>query len=382
MSPLGTVPSLDPRGRYRPRPALVRIGEVTLGWGLFGYILKILDAVSRGETAVDIYRFLPRFLGFVASPIFSTALIATGFLLLWRFAKASETSSLSRIIHPITKQPFVRPIYPAFRRAGITLGIALCTALIVWGAYQTRLRVLVIPPTPLPFVLSPPPVPKDALTRRRLQGKAGTVPLPSVPIKPVDSAPSLPLAKGDVSASAVPSTTPNKTAAAPVVIPMPSQPIPKPPIENKATIQPTATIAGHAVSASDKAGSLYVSLRLSESTGYRGLLDDKSVAAVKAALDKTGKISVFLGGYDIGLPSGGRRYGIGGLGLGKSKTIYYFDKTLGDACAAVQRIVLAVIGTPVGCVFYAIPPAPSDPNDMNFQRDFWLASGLDMEIVL
>ncbi len=133
---------------------------------------------------------------------------------------------------------------------------------------------------------------------------------------------------------------------------IPSSSASRPFSENKGAGQPTASIGGKALSASDKApGTLYVSVRLAEVSRYRGTFDEQSVDAVKIALEQTKKISVFTGAYDIG-KSSGRRYGIGGIAPSKARTIFYFDKTLDNTCAAVQRTIAAVIGMAMECQFF------------------------------
>jgi hypothetical protein len=144
---------------------------------------------------------------------------------------------------------------------------------------------------------------------------------------------------------------------------------------------PSASIGDKSISASDKAeGTLYISIKLSDISQYHGSLDEKSIKAVKLALEQTHKISVFIGNYEIGTT--GRRYGIGNLGGGYARTVYYFDKSLGGSCAAVQAIVAGVIGMPMSCVLTPGPPRDPDPNALNLQADFWSVSGLDMEVVL
>jgi hypothetical protein len=141
---------------------------------------------------------------------------------------------------------------------------------------------------------------------------------------------------------------------APVIIPIPDhQPIPKSP-ENSA--QPTADIGGQPVRANDKPpGTLYVSVRFSEVTRYRGTLDENTTRdAVKVALEKTGKIKVFLGNNAIGRP-GQRRYGVGNLAPDKRQTVYYFSKTLEDACTAIKGIISGVIGAAMECTLIAPP---------------------------
>ena len=211
--------------------------------------------------------------------------------------------------------------------------------------------------------------------------KAPTATKPAAPVNPIPkhtSSPARVLPPHTEKTTEKPST---KTAK--VVIPIPDRPAPPKPAGNNGASRPTATIGGKEVRASDKVpGTLYASIKLADFNQYRGTLDNKSVDAVKTALEATGKITVFLGTFEVGTTTGVRSYGIGGLGAAKARSVNYFDKSLESACDAVQMIIEGVIGTPMHCVFLDVGPAPSDPNEVNFQRDFWVASGLDMEITL
>jgi hypothetical protein len=354
----------------------VRASETVLAFGIGQYLLRLLNMVGKGESAMDIYKHLPQVLGVVAHPAFPGFLIVSGFLLLWKFAKQSEAVGPSQIVHPYTKQPFVPPIYPAFRRAGWACAVALCLAIPVWAWYKTPLRSYAFVEKQVPSSARLHiPGPPDLVNKSGRHDKPRSPNHGSLPLPATNPSPGTPTQKADVK-------TPDKAPPPPpIVIPIPDrQTIPRPP-ENIA--QPIATIGGKSLRASDKtSGTLYVSVRIGEPSTYRGLVDEKGTEAVKAGLEKTGKITAFLGGYDVGTSPGSRRYGIGGLGFGKSGSVYYFDKKLDGACAAIQKIVSDIVGRPMVCTFVEPPAAPNDPNEISFQRDFWLASGLDMEIVL
>ena len=169
----------------------------------------------------------------------------------------------------------------------------------------------------------------------------------------------------------------------PVVIPVPPQTTPRPPVENKSAKPLVARIDGQIVSAADKApGTLYVSLMISSITRYRGGTEKTTTDAVVAALKQTGKISVFLatGGAYL-LYVNDQNFGAG-LSPGGARTIYYFDKTLDNSCSAVKTILSNIVG-PLDCAYREIP-VPTDPNNlgMSLAHDFWVTSGLDMEVVL
>ena len=204
-----TVPKLEPRGRHRPRVGIVRASEVMLGTGLFGWMLRLLDTVGRTESAIDIYKFLPRFLAFAANPLFQGVLIVSGFLLLWRFAKSSAQVSKSQIVHPETKLPFEHPIYPAFRHAKWTLAISAVAALSVWLIYRSSVHsYLLVDSLPLPEFHAPSPSPP--------------VPVIGSPKKPqpvsptvVDQSPARPLPHPQVESSNQTSNQPAAQAAQP-----------------------------------------------------------------------------------------------------------------------------------------------------------------------
>lgn len=144
-----SVPMLHPRGRNRPRPAIVRASVVILGYGIFGWALRILDWAGRGETAIDVYRLFPRFLSFAANPLFQGCLIVLGFVLLWKYAQASAKISHSQLVHPETKLPFEHPVYPAFRRAAWTLAVSVLLAGGVFALFKNPARsYLVSAPSP------------------------------------------------------------------------------------------------------------------------------------------------------------------------------------------------------------------------------------------
>ncbi|MGC2110954.1 MAG: hypothetical protein WA655_15640 [Candidatus Korobacteraceae bacterium] len=116
------------------------MGEAILGFGIFGWAIRILDLVGRAEVAVDLYRLLPKFLLFAENPAFQAALIAIGFLLLWKYTQSSTRVSQSQLVHPVTKLPFEHPVYPAFRRALFTFVVSIAFALTVFAVLTNPLR--------------------------------------------------------------------------------------------------------------------------------------------------------------------------------------------------------------------------------------------------
>lgn len=150
------VPSMEPRGRYRQRPLIVHLGEFLLGYGILSNALRLLDLFGRGESIMDVYKFLPKIVDFIGSGWFSSVTMLLGFLVLWRFARASERVTGNVLIHPYTKQPLVKPIYPAFKRACVASAIALPLALGIWCWYKIPLKsyfiaeVLILPKYPPP----------------------------------------------------------------------------------------------------------------------------------------------------------------------------------------------------------------------------------------
>ena len=141
-----------------------------------------------------------------------------------------------------------------------------------------------------------------------------------------------------------------------------------------------ASIDGQTIRAANKSpGTIYISIRLSEVTSYRGTVDQSTVSTVANALEKAGHVSVFkvMSSYDLNTQN--RSYGLN-ITPARARTIYYFDTATESSCTAVKSIVSAIIGM-IDCMYYSIPVS-TDPNELNLQRDFWLSSGLDMEVVL
>jgi hypothetical protein len=108
---------------------------------------------------MNAYKLLPRALRFVEHPLFSVVLIVAGFSLLAVFARASEKAKLSQLVHPVTKQPLVNPMYPAIRRATWAFLASLVAALGISLYYKTPVHSYVVIER-LPLSLRHPSVPE------------------------------------------------------------------------------------------------------------------------------------------------------------------------------------------------------------------------------
>ena len=164
----------------------------------------------------------------------------------------------------------------------------------------------------------------------------------------------------------------------PIIISVPDRPAtPKPPARDQP--EPIATIGELTVKASEKpSGTLYATAQFIPHHVYRGTFNTKSLETAKTILERTGKMTVFLGSYQVGISPGTRR-GVGPLGQ-QPTTIYYFDKALSDACASVEKILTAEFGT-FECVLREWTPPPFNPRNPNPIEDFYRTTGLDMEII-
>jgi hypothetical protein len=142
-----------------------------------------------------------------------------------------------------------------------------------------------------------------------------------------------------------------------------------------------AKIGNKVISANGKApGELYVTVHMLQGSIYRGTIDQGKVDAVVASLEKAGKVLVFVGGYMLTVS--GKEYGAGaGFAPASSRGVYYFDPALESTCKSVQAVVAEVIGE-IPCIKARSPEPTKDPNEYSVQSDFWIASGLDMEIWL
>jgi hypothetical protein len=367
---------MEPRGVPPPRPAIVRAGEVILGFGFSGIIFKVLDYVGRWDSAVEIYKALPHFLESGLFLALSVCLMVAGFIILLLFAKASEKVTPFQIVHPVTKLPVSQTRYLEFRRYRRAFIIALCASVTVWLCYQTRLRLLVVKQLP-PSFPNAPSVPTGILAFIHPLDKPADLPKPPAPERTQPPVANSPRKSNVPDAGAVAANVP---PLPPVVIPVPNPPESKPPSGKAAPRELTAHIGSKVIRGSDKApGTLYVSVILTGTTKYHGTFDDKAVSDVMAALEKTGKIAAFTGSKTLLVNPGQQRYGVG-LGNDAPETIEYFNKNLEASCDAIRVIVSGIIGLPMTCEFMNIPR--SNPNASNAREDFAVVSGLDMEVEL
>lgn len=170
---------------------IVLVSEGLLGYGIVGALLRLLDYVSRGETAMDIYKLLvPHALEFVVHPLFSIGLIVLGFLLLWSFAQQSE-AHVPKLINPTTQQPFERQIYPALKRAKWVAVISGALAILLWGGSRYIYPVW-LSPVPLLQVAQSPKVPSLPITRRSPLVKPSSAPSAVPPIPSENPTPAPP----------------------------------------------------------------------------------------------------------------------------------------------------------------------------------------------
>jgi hypothetical protein len=200
VSPLtmSHIPSLEYRGK--PRPILLRIGQVLLGSasveGFIRAIKWIVDLVGRGETTVDIYNYLPRLLHFLGNPFFFLASLAAGFLILWAQGKNFEGATPKPVlIHGVTKEPLriKYRIRPTMRLSIWAVVVGLALAVCIEVPFGTPLRryifVQLLPELPTRGPL-PPAVEPNAPRQTPLNGRASPAPVAaSAEPTPVQSQP-------------------------------------------------------------------------------------------------------------------------------------------------------------------------------------------------
>ena len=334
-----------------------------VGIGSFQGFLAFWDWLTTGDSLMSIYEHLPHVFHYVNHPASTTVIVVFGLALLWWVTRdAPKPVTLYGANYHV---PLPKKKHPVVRDGLVSVGLAAVAATAFGTYHYYRTSYGAVPAQDnAKYENQPVLIPPAASVT---QSSPNATPLSSTP--------------KEVSAKASQPTKPEPKPAqsVPVVIPVPDRAA-SPDSAKSAAQQPTVTIGETRVRARDKPeGTLYVALRLSEISRYRGGLDDSTIAAVKAALDQTHKVSVFVGQYNIGNSS--RSYGVGGLSEGKSKTIYYFDRALGDSCIAIQKIIRDAVSTPMECVF-AVVPNESNPNALNLQFDTWQISGIDIEIWL
>jgi hypothetical protein len=158
-----TIPSLDPRGPRPGRPFLRSLWGAILGWGVVRFALQILDLFGRGESALDIYKLLPKIVSFLGNPAFSTCAIVGGFLLLAFEARNLEPVPKKVLVHPTTKLPLrVGPRYWAkFKLPVCICVVASIAALLIWSFYRTPIRSYFIAVSLPPLPNHSPAAPRD-----------------------------------------------------------------------------------------------------------------------------------------------------------------------------------------------------------------------------
>ena len=188
------IPSLEYRGRQHP--VWVRIGQVLLSSSIVQFLLRIVDSVGRGESAMDIYAHLPRLLHFIGNPYFPVIVMAAGLFILWcQGWKSQLQPPKSVLIHGITKEPFQLKyrMWPSLRHALWACVWALVIVVPAVVVYKSPIRNFIfveplpvyakVPPPPptLIKVGGPTPVPSAATSGH--YKKQITQSLPSVPVQ-------------------------------------------------------------------------------------------------------------------------------------------------------------------------------------------------------
>ncbi len=294
-------------------------------------------------------------------PAFIAELVAAVGLLFYatRLEQSREADEAPRIIRPWTVPEKPKRHWFWLKIAMTSCFVAVGAAIAVTAFFGNR------PLLPVPKITSPPPSVRAPIpTSTTSSARPKRIYDETRPPKAMDAAEK---------------NTETPRTARPVDIPVPSQPASPLPKFSPVHLEPS--IGGVSVRAVNKpAGTLYATIRFSSVSRYRAELDESTtLEAAKAALEKTGNVTVFLGDYSI--KSKNRDYSIGGIGPSIPKSVYYFTKDNAAACAAIQSIISGIIGSPMNCGLQELPES-SDPNALNIQRDFWLATGLDIEVTI
>jgi hypothetical protein len=160
------IPSLEYRGK--PKPVHLRLGQALLGCATVQGIIRtwdwVTDLVGRGESAMDIYHYLPHLLRFTGNPLFFVLALIGGFWLLWKEGKNFDTGTPRTVlIHGYTKQPLRTEdrLRPAVKQGLWAVGWALVVAIPVGVILGTSLRDFVLV-KPLPITVLSAPLPPAA----------------------------------------------------------------------------------------------------------------------------------------------------------------------------------------------------------------------------
>lgn len=341
------------------------IGGATLAapW-VFTGVLHLLDWISRAQTVVAVAPYLGTLM---TPPAFLTEFVGAVGLLFYatRLEHFREADEAPRIILAWQDPPKIKRHWIWLKAALTVVAVAFLVATITGIRILRKAPELSLPPntakSSVPLAVAAPTQPQRLATKHESKHRAGEQP---VPTKAIDSTPGSTAREPSV-ASANEST--------PVASPSPNSP------NSSVPSQITATINGKPVRASDKpTGTLYVSVRLSEVTSYRGTVDEKTFDQTIAAIERSGPFKAFKveSSYDVNVPS--RSYGLNITPV-EPRHIYYFEKSSQQACETIASLIAKSLGS-MRCEFFGIPA--SSPNQLNLQHDFLTVSGLDMEVVI
>jgi hypothetical protein len=248
---------------------------ITAAWGFKGF-LAVIDWISRAETTAVVVPYL----WVVGTPAGFLVEFIVGVLLLiyaTSLERSRERDATPRIIRAWSDPPT-----PKRNRVWIKLA---CFALLASAASAASVFIIIQHHKPPVIVNSGQP------PAGRQVAPAETANLhPTKSISTVKSA----LAPHRVSKnSANPSAMPG-TAQVTLEIPTPN--FSQQQLREQTPQVLRATIGGKEVSGNTKQpGTLYLAIRLSEVSQYRGALNQQDLEAVKVALESTKKLSVFEG---------------------------------------------------------------------------------------
>lgn len=136
------IPKLEPRpGDPEPTPKhwLLRVATAFFGLGCIRWMVSGLDLIGRGESAMDLYKSLPKVILIIGHPAFGAIATVVGMVMFYFYGKTDTVvARSSTIIDPNTKRPVEKhgdPRKLLFQRTGKVFLVALCLALIVWFGY-------------------------------------------------------------------------------------------------------------------------------------------------------------------------------------------------------------------------------------------------------
>lgn len=110
---------------------LVRISESGIAYGAFTGAVRLLDTYGRGESAMELYKFLPTSLQFLGNPLLSPLLIVLGFLSLHLLNRKTKAFS-PQLINPETRRPFEPSSRPVLFRLALAVAIPTVIAFGFW----------------------------------------------------------------------------------------------------------------------------------------------------------------------------------------------------------------------------------------------------------